>query len=188
VFADPLAFLADPPANGAGTNYGAKEVSGTVTLNPGVYSKLAIKGGTTIVNLNPGTYYLTGDLEIEANATLLGTGVTLVFLGNANYKPQSNANIVLAAPTSGTYANLLFYFTRDGTHTMQMQSSSTSSFTGTIYGKNTFLDMQSGTTGATINSMVIVGSVNDTSNSTFSVTYNSSQNVQTLGGPAMLVQ
>jgi hypothetical protein len=71
---------------------------------------------------------------------------------------------------------------------MQMQSSSTSSFIGTIYGPTTLLDMQSGTTGATVDSMVIVGSVNDQSNSTFNVTYNGNQNVQVPGGPPALVQ
>ena len=188
VLPDPLAFLPDPVASGP--NQGTPAIKGpgtTTTLNPGIYGGLTIEANAT-AKLNPGTYYFTGDISIQSNGALTGTGVTLVFLADANYKPQSNAVIQLAAPATGPYANLLFYFSRTGQHTMQMQSSSTSSFTGTIYGKNTFLDMQSGTTGATVNSMVVVGSVNDQSNSTFAVTYNGNQNVQLPGGPAGLVQ
>ncbi len=198
---DPLAFLADPTATG--TNFGPATDKGpntTTNLSPGIYSSLSIQANAT-VHLNPGTYYFTGDVQVESSSLLTGTDVTLVFMNNASFKPKSGtANVQLSAPLptnlSATYPGLLMYFDRRGTHTIQTQASSTSTLQGTIYGApnpsdpmhtGTFLDMESGSDAAAMNGLVIVTSASLKS-SKMNVTYNGNQNVQLPGGPAGLVQ
>ena len=199
---DPLAFLANPTATGA--NFGDATDKGpntTTNLTPGIYNSLSIQANAT-VHLNPGTYYFTGDVQVESSSLLTGTDVTLVFMNNANFKPKSGtANVQLSAPLptnlGATYPGLLMYFDRRGTHTIQTQASSTSWLQGTIYGApnpadplhtGTFLDMESNASVAAMNGLVIVGSATLTSGSNMNVTYNGNQNVQLPGGPAGLVQ
>lgn len=196
---DPLAFLANPTLPGGASNgpVDAKGPGTVVTLNPSIYQGLTVEANATL-KLNPGTYYLTGDVSIQSNGSISGTGVTLVFMGpKTSFLPQSNSTISLVAPPPTTPASaaipfpgMAIYFARDNTGTLQMQSSSSTSITGTIYAINAaaLLDMQSGTTVTTLNSMVVVGSANMQSSSKLTVNYDSSQNVQLPGGPARLVQ
>lgn len=192
---DPLAFLANPTLPAGSTNPPANATGpGTVvTLNPGIFQGMTVAANATL-KLNPGTYYLTGDVSIQSNGTISGTGVTLVFMGpQTSFLPQSNSVVSLVAPTpssGATFPGMAIYFARDNKGTLQMQSSSTTSITGTIYAVNpaALLDMQSGTTTTTLNSMVVVGSANMQSSSKLTVNYDASQNVQLPGGPARLVQ
>jgi len=118
-----------------------------------------------------------------------------VFMGpQTSFLPQSNATITLAAPpptsTTAPFPGMAMYFARDNTGTLQMQSSSTTAITGSIYAVNSaaLLDMQSGTTMATLNSMVVVGSANMQSSSKLNVVFDGSQNVHLPGSPPTLVQ
>ena len=186
---DPLAFLANPTATG--TNFGnvtSKGPNTTTTLNPGIYGTLDITANATVL-LNPGVYYFNGDVSPQSNGTLTGTNVTLVFMGQANYKPQSNATVTITAPvatdTTATFPGLAMYFRRGNIGTLQIQSSSVSRINGTIYAPNAFLDMQSGSTLVTVNSMVIVGSANVQA-AKLTVNYTNSQNVQLPGAPSLV--
>jgi hypothetical protein len=83
-----------PVANS--TYCGTVNISGTVTLPAGTYV------------LNGATFALAN------NATLSGTGVTLVLTGSAangwgNLTVQNSPTISLTAPTSGTYSGLALY-------------------------------------------------------------------------------
>jgi hypothetical protein len=187
---DPLAFLANPTPSG--TNFGnvtSKGPNTTTTLNPGRYGTLDITANATVF-LNPGVYYFSGDVSPQSNGTLTGTNVTLAFMPNANFKPQSNSTINITAPaptdTTATFPGLAFYFARGNIGTLQMQSSSTTQINGSIYGRDAFLDMQSGTTFTTINSMVVVGSANLQSSSKLTVNYSTSQNVQIPGAAGLV--
>lgn len=196
---DPLAFLPNATLP-AGPNLGRADAKGpgtNVTLNPGIYSGSTIEANATL-NLNPGTYYFTGDMSIQSNGSLIGAGVTLVFMGpQTSFLPQSNSTISLSAPPPTTpvsaaypFPGMAIYFARDNKGTLQLQSSSTTSVTGTIYAvnANSLLDMQSGTTMGTLNSLVVVGSANLQSSSKLTVNYDSSQNVQLPAGPPQLVK
>lgn len=188
---DPLAFLVDPPAQSGGSTVAVKGPKTVQTLNPGVYSSLTIEANAT-AQLNPGVYYFTGDVQIASNGTLSGTNVTLVFLPMANLHTQSNSNLSLVAPSptdvTVPWPGMAIYFSRANTQgTLQLQSSSTTQITGTIYAPDALLDMQSGTTVASIHSLVVVGRSTMQANSKLTVTYDSSQNVQ-IPGAAGLVQ
>ncbi len=196
---DPLAFLPNPtlPAGPVNGPVNAKGPHSTTTISPGIYQGMTVSANATL-QLNPGTYYLTGDLSIQSNGTFIGNGVTLVFMGpQTSFLPQSNSTVTITAPSptlpvSAQYPfpGMAMYFARDNKGTLQMQSSSTTSITGTIYAINSsaLLDMQSGTTTTTINSMVVVGSANLQSSSKLTVNYDSTQNVQLPAGPPSLVK
>ena len=199
---DPLAFLPNPVATGP--NFGAVKSKGpntTTTIGPGIFASLSVEANAT-VRMDPGTYYFTGDVQIESSAWLIGSGVTLVFMGNANFKPKSGtANVQLSAPpatsTTATYPGMLMYFDRRGTHTIQTQASSTSFLRGTIYGApnpadplhtGTFLDMESNASVASMDALFIVTSAAINSGADLTVTYDPANNLQIPGGPPSLVR
>jgi uncharacterized Zn-binding protein involved in type VI secretion len=191
---DPLAFLADPVAGT--TTLPAVNASGpgtTVTISPGTYAGITISANAT-VQLNPGTYYFKGDVSIQSNGALRGTGVTLIFMGpQTSFLPQSNSVISLTAPALSStepFPGMAIYYARNNKGTLQLQSSSSNSLTGTIYAANTLslLDMQSGTTVGTFRSMVVVGSANLQSGAKLNVVYDSTLNVRLPTGVSRLVQ
>jgi hypothetical protein len=191
---DPLAFLADPVASTTVLPaVSAKGPGTTVTLSPGTYGGITIAANATVL-LNPGTYYFTGDVSIQSNGALRGTGVTLIFMGpQTSFLPQSNSVITLSAPaldSAEPFPGMAMYYARNNKGTLQMQSSSSNSFVGTIYAANTLslLDMQSGTTLGTFRSMVVVGSANLQSGAKLNVIYDSSVNVRLPSGVSRLVQ
>ncbi len=82
---------------------------GTHTLSPGVYC-----GGIRIrvqaeVTMQPGTYLIKdGELSIDAQASLTGNGVTIVFRGSdTRLNVKSGSNFVVKAPATGTYAGFV---------------------------------------------------------------------------------
>lgn len=142
---DPYAGVTPPapPGNCSQTNY---STHGTVTLSPGVYCGGINLGAGAVVTLKPGTYYLTsqgnnntGDLVMDGQASLSGTGVTLVFTSkNSNYgsaKISGGATVNLSAPTTGALSGIVFFGDRNeptGT-TFNIEGGTTQTFTGAVY-------------------------------------------------------
>ncbi|SDA42573.1 Putative Flp pilus-assembly TadE/G-like [Mesorhizobium qingshengii] len=114
--ADPFADLPAPAASNPCQNYNK------TTLSPGTYcSGMTLKGNVT---LSPGVYVVQGDLKINANAAVIGSGVTIFMSGSSTVSMNGNASVKLSAPTSGTYSGVLFYGDRAG-------NSASSTFNGT---------------------------------------------------------
>ena len=67
----------------------------TQTINPGTYSSLDVHG---TLNLNPGLYTIDGDISAGAQATISGTGVTIVTSGTVN--TNGGSTLSLTAPTT----------------------------------------------------------------------------------------
>lgn len=117
------AYLASNPPSTSGC------VPGTFTngqfANPGCYSSWSSSGTVT---LNPGVYTFTGAIGV-GQGTLDGTGVTLNFTGTA--VPDFNkATLNLSAPVTGDTANMLFY----GPSTTSANfNKTTNNFTGVMY-------------------------------------------------------
>jgi hypothetical protein len=156
---DPLAHLPDPapsncqPAFDLGPQdeltigpgevcYGGGEVKGTLTLRTG--TTLYVNGGT---------------LNFTSQARVSGTNVTIVLTStNPVSNPASIAtmnmnggpSLNLTAPTTGTYANILFYQDRRAPlgNTITMNGNSESVIQGAVYFPRSVLDF-SGTTGMT---------------------------------------
>ncbi|GLR85112.1 TadE/TadG family type IV pilus assembly protein [Bradyrhizobium iriomotense] len=112
----------------------------TNSLSPGCYSgNITVNAGATL-NLSAGIYYLDGaNLSVSGNATITGTGVTLVFTGSgSNWGTASigsNAIIDLTAPTTGSTKGIVMYGDRSmpaGT-AFNLTGGSTQNFGGAIY-------------------------------------------------------
>jgi len=110
------------------------------TLDPGCYSgSITVNAGATL-NLSPGIYYLDGaNLNVAGNATITGTGVTLVFTGSGSdwgtASIGSNAIVNLTAPSSGNTKGIVFYGDRNmpvGT-AFNLTGGGSQNFGGAIY-------------------------------------------------------
>jgi Flp pilus assembly protein TadG len=112
----------------------------TNSLEPGCYSgSITVNAGATL-SLSPGIYYLDGaNFSVAGNATLTGTGVTLVFTGSGSSwgtaSIGSNAIVDLTAPSSGKTQGIVMYGDRKmpaGT-AFNLTGGGTQNFGGAIY-------------------------------------------------------
>lgn len=104
------------------------------------------------VNLNSGTYYITGgSLYFTANAVITSDGpVTFVLSDDATVDIRGGAQVDLSAPTSGEFNGLLFFSTSTNTDQIKINGGSTMSLDGALYFRNqdvTFLGNNSTTGG-----------------------------------------
>jgi Putative Flp pilus-assembly TadE/G-like len=164
------------------------QVKGNATLDPGVYcGDIAVNAGA-ILTLNPGIYYFYGaNLQVSGNATITGSGVTLIFTGSnkdgwGSATIGSNANVTLTAPTSGTTQNIVMYSDRNMplNTTFSLEGGGTQNFGGAIDLQKVALKF-SGGNGTTTSCTQIIA---DT------ITFTGSSNVQVNcpGLPAIGVQ
>ena len=159
---DPFRNVPDPniTVNGNVNNVNSNQ---TRTLNPGTYSSMDIQG---TARLNPGTYFITGNMRIGSQASVTGSGVTLVFTarnaatntGNiATIDINGGAQINLTASTSGTYAGILMYQDRRASNmaTNIINGNSNSVLQGALYFPRQELQMN-GTSGMNTRCLQIV--------------------------------
>lgn len=144
---DPYAALEPPVAAGP-----CKSTSGS-TLGPGSYCGGMTLSGTK--TLDPGTYVVSGgDLKINANADISGSGVMFYLTDGARVSINGNATVNLSAATAGPYSGVLFFGDRDDTGATKniFNGTATSLLTGAIYFASQniqFLGNFSGTDGCT---------------------------------------
>jgi Flp pilus assembly protein TadG len=115
-------------------------VSGVTTYQPGLYSGDLTISKNSIDNFAPGVYYIeNGNLNINGNATISGSGVTFYFGGSSPGTIQWNGNgnsVNLSAPSSGTYAGVLLYQSQQtvlGANTASISGNSTFNLAGAMY-------------------------------------------------------
>lgn len=128
---DPLSSLS-PPSSGSCTYNNYLANSGSVTLNPGTYcGGMTFNSGVT-VTFNPGTYVVSGSVIMNGGVNATGNGVTFYFSsGSLTMNGSSHASLV--APTTGTYAGVLFYQNPANTSSMILNGDTTSKFQGALY-------------------------------------------------------
>lgn len=105
----------------------------TVTLNPGVYCGLSINGQAN-VTFSPGLYIMNGNTIVNGGATIAGTGVTFYIASGQwimNGGSATHGNLV--APTTGTYAGILFFQARTDSNQFILNGDSSSAWQGAIY-------------------------------------------------------
>ncbi len=139
--ADPYASVSPPLEPSCSSAKITVNANGkTNTLSPGCYSgSITVNAGATL-NLSPGIYYLDGaSLSVAGNATITGSGVTLVFTGSGgNWGTASigsNAIVDLTAPTTGSTKGIVMYGDRKmpaGT-AFNLTGGGTQNFGGAIY-------------------------------------------------------
>ena len=140
--ADPLAALAPPGTTGL-TSYGSESLSGnsSATIKPGIYSQITVSGNAKLT-LSSGTYIIEGGgFSVSGNASVSGSGVMIVNAGSkypssggtyGGITLSGNGSYNLSPPTTGTYAGIVIFQTRDNTKALTI-SGNASGMTGTIY-------------------------------------------------------
>jgi hypothetical protein len=131
---DPLGYL-QPPTSG--TPYASGGANGTCP-----------DGAGTV--FAPGMYLVTGAMKINANSIVCGTGVTFYISGSGSVTINGGADVQFSAPSSGTYAGILFYQDRSDTSSAKVNGNSNSFFQGAMYFPSAALDFSG--TGSTLNS------------------------------------
>jgi hypothetical protein len=106
-----------------------------VTLSPGCYNNLSLSGTDT---LNPGLYVINGQFHVN-NADVTGSGVTIYMTANVQDTNFSSARLTLSAPTSGNYNGMLFYRLPWQSASINF-STCTCNFTGILYFPTTSVD------------------------------------------------
>lgn len=175
--ADPYANVS-PPSEPSCTNAKITVNSNgkTNSLSPGCYKgNITVNAGATL-SLDPGIYYLDGaNLSVAGNATITGTGVTLVFTGSgSNWGTASigsNAIIDLTAPTSGSTKGIVMYGDRNmpvGT-AFNLTGGATQNFSGAIYLPKANLSFSGGNGTSTSCTKIIVDTLTLTGTSNLQV-------------------
>ncbi|TPI12523.1 hypothetical protein FJW06_17025 [Mesorhizobium sp. B4-1-3] len=127
---DPFASLPAPAASNPCQNISKGKQA--QTLQPGTYCSGMSLSGT--VTLSPGVYVVQGNMKINGNAVVSGSGVTIFMAGSNTVFINGNAAVTLSAPTSGTYSGVLFYGDRSGSSASStFNGTATSLLTGAIY-------------------------------------------------------
>ena len=139
--ADPYAAVAMPSYSGCGGGTNRNYGHGTWSLSPGVYCNNLRFSSDAVVTLNPGVYVINrGTLTIGDNVRVTGTGVTIFLTSStgsnyANIVTTGSSRTTLTAPTTGTYAGIVFFGSRNAPRTTinEFSNDSTVIATGAIY-------------------------------------------------------
>jgi hypothetical protein len=163
---DPLAALSGPSTAGL-TNYGSFNLAkGSQTICPGIYSQIKVSGNASLT-LNPGTYIIEGGgLTVTGNACVSGSGV-IIYNAGSNYPSSGgsfggitlsgNGTFNLTAPTTGPYAGVLIFQSRQNTRALSFSGNAMAGMIGTIYAANAVLSLSGN---AQLTNPLIVGALN----------------------------
>jgi Flp pilus assembly protein TadG len=167
-----------------------KKGPGTLTLTgpigPGCWS-----GGNIVLSnatLSTGTYVFTGgDVTLDGTVNS-GTGGVTIDLDTGNLSENTGTVVNLSAPTTGTYANILFMAPSTNTNTITFdQGSASGTLSGDVYAPDMelFLHDSGGdhSGGLVINSDIVVGTVYD---NTATLTINSYSAINPGFGPLVV--
>lgn len=166
--ADPYSDIEEPEITGSCHDGSVGTPSGTSTLTPaethpsGVPSMRFCSGlnlsGT--VTLDPGLYLIEGgDFRINSNATISGEGVTFFLADGVEITFNGSATTNLSAPSSGPYAGLLMYGSRSASEMEhKLNGTPDSELEGAIYTPASDIDFTGNFTGDTSGCTQLVAS------------------------------
>ena len=121
--------------------------AGNTSLTPGCYKDFKFTGNANYT-LAAGVYYLDStNFDVQGTGSITGTGVTIVLTGATPGSITTNGNttIKLTAPSTGSYANMLFIGNASGLQ--KINGNSGSFYDGAMYfpnGTAQFLGSSSG--------------------------------------------
>jgi hypothetical protein len=131
---DPYSIgVSDPGGTAATAN--VKKQNGNVSLSAAKYSNITV-GAQGTATFTPGVHYITGTISLGSQATLTGTNVTLVLLGNnAKIDMNSGATLKLQAPSTGSYPGFAIIGDKSATtvQTNTVQGGAGSYIRGIVY-------------------------------------------------------
>ncbi len=137
---DPLAGLSVPSMTGSRTTV---SVTGnwSLTINPGIYTSITVSGNGKLT-MTAGIYVIAGGgFAVSGNGIVSGSGVMIYNAGSAYPNPggsfgsisfSGNTTVNLSAPTSGPYAGVLIFQSRDNYRALALSGNASASG-GTIY-------------------------------------------------------
>jgi Flp pilus assembly protein TadG len=161
---DPLAYLPNPSPT-AGSCTAALDVPSntTVTLAAGdhCYSSITVHGTLNLTGPNSTLTAYGGDITMNAQAQVNGTGVTLIMTGAdgaaGDLKINGGATLNLSAPSSGTYRGVLMYRDRRAANIeIKINGGADSTLTGALYFPSSDLAFE-GNAGMDVNCLQMVG-------------------------------
>ena len=119
-------------------------------------SGLKIGAADEAIMLDSGTYVINGPLEISSNPTISGNDITFYLTGPDAYLKITGTPIMeLSAPTTGTYAGILFASNSSSTRTNSFRGNAGMALEGAFYFPTHEIDL-SGNTNATSTCIQIV--------------------------------
>ncbi|MGH7193934.1 MAG: Ig-like domain repeat protein, partial [Candidatus Saccharimonadales bacterium] len=140
---DPLRNIAAPSG---GTSLGAISLAGnsSLTIHPGVYARISVSGKAQLT-MTSGVYVIAGGgFAVSGNASVNGAKVMIYnaggnYLGGDGFGPihlSGNGQIGLTAPTTGPYAGLVIFQSRDNVQGLLLSGNAMEGISGTIYAAN----------------------------------------------------
>jgi hypothetical protein len=184
---DPLAAL-PVPASAPYTcdHIGTYSPSSDTTLSPGVYCG-GIHVGNATYTFSAGTYILVGGgLSTQSsNSHIIGNGGVTFYntfgatTNSSNYsytgiQISANSTVSLIAPTSGTYAGVLFFEDRNSPAANDdYGGGSTAVYQGIIYAKNAQVTMYGNSSVSTAYTMLVADTIRLVGTSGFNNNYSS---------------
>jgi Ca2+-binding RTX toxin-like protein len=154
---DPLASLPIPSAVGM-TTHAAVNLGGSssLTIAPGIYPSISVSGSGKLT-LQPGIYVITGGgFSVSGAGTATGSGV-MIYNAGSNFGGGSGNTfgafalsgsgvLNLTAPTTGIYAGILVFQSRDNSHAMSVGGAAVTGLGGgTIYAPAATLSLSGST-------------------------------------------
>jgi hypothetical protein len=141
--ADPLASLPIPSAMGL-NSYGAINLGGVSsrTINPGIYTAINVTASATL-RMNPGVYVITGGgFSVNGAASVSGAGV-MIYNAGSNYNGgtpgtyggftiSGSGAVNLSPPTTGPYAGILLFQSRDNTRAIALSGAAVANIDGGV--------------------------------------------------------
>lgn len=174
---DPLSGLATPTIGSCGSSTsspysGANNqviVNGGVSavFNPGVYCGGIIINGSASATFNAGTYIIENGMIVNGGDTVSGSGVTFYFQSGA-LTMNGSSHAVFSAPTTGTYAGILYFQNRTDSTSIILNGDSTSGWQGAIYAADAGLTINGGNTSAVYTDLV-VNTLTENGNDNFTI-------------------
>lgn len=189
VLADPYSGFAKPacPAGTSGCTTGFQSCCGS-TIGPGVYTDITLSSNSNVA-MSPGTYIIEGGgISLTGNGNLTGTGV-FIFITTTTYPNggttcqgvslHGNGNLIVSAPTSGTYKGMVIYQDPSCAATMDLSGNGNgTATTGTIYAPSAPVSLH-GNGDLTLNSAIVASTFDLGGNGNLTVSYSAGQNART---------
>lgn len=130
---DPYASVAFEQAPACTTQSATIKNKDNVTLSPGTFCQGLDIGQNANVVLSPGVYYINNTLAIGNNASVSGTGVTILLNATPQLVLSGGVTMSLSAPMSGVTAGMAIASRRDVTGTFSVNNGAQLNVTGAIY-------------------------------------------------------
>ena len=177
---DPYANVLEPSVTGTcqlDTTVGQNNQSTRLTPvenHPSGINSMRFCGGLKLlgdVDLDPGLYIVDGgDFELRSTTVATGSGVTFFLTNGARAVINGSATLDLVAPTTGPFAGLIIFSSRDDeTVTHQINGNSSSILDGAVYSPAASIDYSGNFGGSGGCTQIVVNRITFTGNSELAV-------------------